>query len=230
MLRRVVRRIVAPAVAALLSSPSVAITTYLRTAVIVLTLVVSMSPAAAGYPITMDFSGIADLSSFGGSTSSVFDGSVSWNSTDLPTFVSPFTSDYVQANPVLRINGTNFAPFADPVPKIIVADVPLSDSFMLLFYFFGSPIPSGGSENIEYVEITFRGPSMFSSTALPGDLSFLTQTTSQTAFFHGPRFGSAAAPVSAQAAAVPDSAATLWLFATGLLVIWSWRRCARAPR
>ena len=141
------------------------------------------APAYAA-PITFEFSGTVDLSSEGGPALNTFSGSLTWDSDNVtPTEEDPGV--YAQYDPLsytLIFNGVDYtAPvIGDGTGSgVVVADDtnPLTEAIEDVFAFFFEfrpPFQIGGVDGDLALIGVLTGPTtMFSSTALPGNLDFL---------------------------------------------------------
>jgi PEP-CTERM motif len=183
------------------------------------------SPAQASL-ITLNFSGTADLSQFGASAASTFQGSVTWDSNKVPVIPGVTLASYFVEAFSISINSVDYTSSV-LVPSIEMMDSAFGDYWRVASSF--SPFLDLGPDPDDlYLFGGFlRGPtSMFSSTALPADLNFLSAVTTANSLFVSlvtPAGGSGTFVVVAPTTAVPEPSAVL-LVASGLLGLVARRR------
>ena len=208
-----------------------------RTLVVGCTLVGALMAAPTwATTITFNFSGTVDLSPGGGPSASTFSGSVSWDPTETPFHSGSVFADYRPAAATFVLNGTDdtSALFTGFDEIVVSADPPAASGFAVELFFNPPGVAPGGVG--EFVA-EWDGPgTLFTSTALPSDLTFVAQLTPSLTFPGGGQFeasdNSWFADLSSllpnASAPIPEPA-TLTLTALGLAgVIGRCRR--RAPR
>ena len=195
-----------------------ACTTILATVVII----GGAAPAQA-VPVTLNFSGSVDLSApFGGPAASTFQGSVTWESTAAPVASDLTTATYAFTGATFSLNGTDYSARIQSAPTTTSFVQILGDIDGLIISFrFAPTLDVGAGTDIEFFRGQLLGPNtMFSSTALPADLSFLSSVQAGVSFFPGvtaPPRGSFVGTAPPTTNPVVPEPASLLLLASGLL-------------
>lgn len=134
------------------------------------------TPAASAAPVTIEYSGTADLSAVGLSADSTFSGFYTWESTAAPFDVDSGQAIYDVVAYSLIVNGVDMTGHGSQIIVVDDADVletgtPV-DGILLLA---GVPVLGPGGTNILFIGGLAGPTSMFTSTALPANLDFLSQ-------------------------------------------------------
>jgi hypothetical protein len=165
------------------------------TKILVLSFVASFmlaAPAGAASLITLNFMGSVDLTSEGGGIYP-YSGFFTWNTGAAPINSDPSEADYALADYSLIFNGTNVTlPVSSNASANGLVVLNNADPFgtgtvdaLAFFAAVGRPFDPTGDLFLAGI---LAGPTtMFGSTALPGDLNFLSQANSRfTAFLFEP--------------------------------------------
>ena len=151
----------------------------LRQAAISILIVCGFTAAAAADTITLSFHGSIDLSTFGGSPSSSYAGSVSWDPATDPSVWFPGVTRYlldgapgsVYAN--LAINGVNYTERIEPFSRF---EQTASDLFLELYFEPVVDLDLGSLPDLRRFALemwTESPPAFLDISHLPQDLSFL---------------------------------------------------------
>jgi hypothetical protein len=211
-----------------------------NTAIAVSVALLSATTMAYAAPVTLIFSGTSDLSSVNGPADSTFSGFVTWDPAAVPFETEPNSATYDVLAYSLIFNGVDVT---GPIlgsgtgNGIFIQNDDPND----LFGFFAAfeapfPVPGGGGDLILLAALA-GPPTMFDSTALPPDLSFLASVELSQALWLFERsegdefFLNITGPLVVSApdvTAVPEPT-SLTLTALGLAGLLR-RRCVRARR
>ena len=140
----------------------------------VVTLLAAPTPSA-GALLTLDFSGTADLSPFGASATSTFDGSVTWDS-DTPANPSNPTAylfSTAGGSATVAINGTDYSSRVSFLSNFQVNESGSGDSFTVLI-FFSPLIDLGVGPDVDTLLLSWFNGEFLSSPTVPQDFAFLT--------------------------------------------------------
>ena len=142
-----------------------------------------MAPAAAAAPVTLNFFGSIDLSQFGASTLSTFEGSAVWDTSSTPAVPGVNVAFYLLDVTQLTINGVDVSGGIESGAVELVDDSIFGDEVSLAFHF--APLLNlGGVQEIEFFFASLSGPStMLTGTGIPQDLSFLASVTATKSAF-----------------------------------------------
>lgn len=211
----------------------------------VLMLTMGVLPAAVhAEPLTLRFDGTVDLGVFGGPSSSVFHGSVTWDpdtawvpQPGCPDFCLDGTPGAVSAT--FEINGVDYIPFLDrfsPFSRFIV----WGNGGISLDLVFGPPLDFDGGDapDVRFFSLDlFSDPPDFSLLVdgqLPDNLLFLSKLNSNTAFFSETIAGAVqceefmGACADADTLAIAPEPASMTLLLMGLsAAVWTARRGRR---
>ena len=163
-------------------------------AVTVLLALLFVAIPAAAAPLTLNFFGSIDLSGFGASASSTFDGAATWDTTASPAVQHTDAAFYLLDSIALTVNGIDVSATFD-FGTVEVTDASNFDNELSLQFQFAPPINLGAVPGVQYFFGTFRGPqTLFSGTGVPQDLTFLASVTSADSAFQGGRCGGGEPP------------------------------------
>jgi PEP-CTERM motif len=158
-----------------------------KIAVLSFVAVLLMAAPARADLITLNFTGSVDLTSLGGAVYP-YSGFFTWNTATSPFESGPNEADYALAGYNLVFNGTNvtmpLSSDGDGNGLIVFNDAnPLGTGnldALAFFAFAGNPLPGGDL----FLVGALAGPTtMFGSTALPGNLNFLSQANNRFTVF-----------------------------------------------
>jgi PEP-CTERM motif-containing protein len=149
-------------------------------------LLVAAAPARADL-ITLNFTGSVDLTSLGGAVYP-YSGFFTWNTAASPFESGPNEADYALADYNLIFNGTNttipISSDGNGNGLVVFNDAnPLGTGNLDALAFFasaGNPLPGG---DLFLVGVLAGPTTMFGSTALPGNLNFLSQANNPFTLF-----------------------------------------------
>ena len=163
-------------------------------AVTVLLALLFVAIPAAAAPLTLNFFGSIDLSEFGASASSTFDGAATWDTAANPAVQGNNFAFYLLDSIALTVNGIDVSATFD-FGTVEVTDASNFDNELTLQFQFSPPINLGAVPGVQYFFGTFRGPqTLFSGTGVPQDLTFLASVTSADSAFQGGRCGGGEPP------------------------------------
>jgi hypothetical protein len=148
-----------------------------RLLILAVLLTVMAAPARANQ-ITMNFSGTVDFSGVGGAASNTFSGSVTWDPATAPNATLPGFAEYAAVSASFTLNSTDISTqIVNPI--IGITDSVGGDNFEVDVPFPVCCVLVGpGHVLLSFGGILFGPTSMFSSTALPGNLDFLGSVSS----------------------------------------------------
>ncbi len=144
--------------------------------VFAIALLASAAPARANQ-FTVDFLGAIDLSSVGGAASNTFSGSFTWDPAAAADAAGIGFAQYTPVAASLKVNSTDLS-IAFPLVNVGDNFPVVNDFFEISLNDICCVLLSGGNSLVGFAGDVYGPASMFSSTALPGDLDFLGSVTS----------------------------------------------------
>ena len=143
--------------------------------------VVGGAPASSvASPVTLRFHGTADLSPFGGTPASAFEGDVTWNETIEPDALYPYVARYLlDGSPssvvaTFAIDGIDYSNRIEPFSRFELGS---HDLFLQLFFTPAIDLDAGAATNIGGVWLDLWSDTLVFEHVfpLPEDLAFLAQ-------------------------------------------------------
>jgi len=151
--------------------------------IVIVFVAVSAATAAAASPVTLVFSGTADLSVLGAPAASTITGSLTWDTATAPTAIGSIyapgdTAWYETFTATFAVNGVDFSSEIQfPFLRLTDGTSPSQPDLFFLYLPFSTNLDLGAGFDIQVFMATFSGDALFSSIALPGDLTFLPLTS-----------------------------------------------------